>query len=86
MRADELMRRIVVSVSVNNDYTEATLVAADGSRLHFCHRVDERWARATPGEAFHAQGVLEAMSRFRLNGKHLELFFADGSRWEALFR
>ncbi len=86
MPADELLRRVFVSLEVNEDCTAATLVATDGSCLQFRHSVGERWVRATSVEAAaasEAQQVLSSLARFRLNRKHLDLFFSDGSRWEA---
>ena len=41
-------------------------------------------ARAT-GEGSLAEQVLQTLARFRLNGKHLDVVFQDGSRWEARF-
>jgi hypothetical protein len=86
MGQNELLRRAFASLEVNDDFSEATLAMSDGSRLCFCHRVGERWVRADgAGETLAAQ-VLAGMSRFRLNGKHLDVHFIDGSRWEAPFR
>lgn len=88
--SDDDLRREFVSVEVNEDYSEAVLTLSDGSRLCFCHRVDERWAKAVgvagaEAEAGLAGGLLARIARFRLNGKHLDVFFADGSRWEMRF-
>ena len=63
---------------------------ADGSRLCFCHRVGERWAKALPAAASGerpglADQVLQRIALFRLNAKHLDVQFHDGSRWEARF-
>ena len=90
MAADQLLRHALVSLEVNNDFSEATLVLADESRLYFRHRVGERTARASEpdslGSPSQARQILETVARFRLNGKHLDILFADGSRWEAPFR
>ena len=89
MSADDLLRQVLAALEVNDDCTEATLRTIDGSCLHFCHRVGERWVRATPAQGAQtsqAQRLLESVARFRLNGKHLDVTFADGSRWEARFR
>src|SRR5262249_14666245 len=86
MEQDELLRRSFVSVEVNDDFSEATLSMNDGSRLRFCHRVGERWARAEGGDDTLAAKLVAMMSRFRLNAKHLDVYFVDGSRWEAGFR
>jgi hypothetical protein len=90
MTAEELLRRSAVALEVNAPFTEAVVRMRDGSRLCFCHRVGERWARAVSqeeaggGNAL-AEQVLSAISLFRLNAKHLEVWFSDGSRWEAPF-
>jgi hypothetical protein len=59
----------------------------DESRLCFCHRVGERWAKAVGPDGREESGglaaqLLSAMAMFRLNAKHLDIHFADGSRWE----
>ena len=68
-------------------FTEAAVVLRDGSVLYFCHRVGERWAKAVgpDGDAGgHAEELLDALQMFRLNAKHLDLRFDDGSRWERI--
>ena len=72
---------------MNEDFTEAVLTMRDGSRLCFRHCVGERWAKATgSGEAALAGQLLPLIGTFRLNGKHLDIQFADGSRWEMRLR
>ena len=90
MTASGFIRESFVSVEVNEDFSEAVLAMRDGSRLCFRHRVGERWARAVaPGEAASdatlAGGVLSRIALFRLNSRHLDVQFADGTRWEVLF-
>jgi hypothetical protein len=85
------LRAAVRSVQVNGGFTEAVVQLSDGSRLCFCHRVGERWAKAfgAPSEeheAALAEVFLAAMAMFRLNAKHLDIEFSDGSRWEKSFR
>ena len=82
MTTEELLRGAFVGLEVNDDFSEAVLCLADGGRLRFCHRVGERWAKA---EGPVAEQVLAAVVGFRLNGKHLDIRFTDGSRWEAWF-
>jgi hypothetical protein len=87
--ADRL-RHAFRSVAVNDDFTEAVLVLDDQSRLHFCHRVGQRTANATgtgesAGDATLAGLALATITLFRLNRKHLDVQFTDGSRWETLF-
>ena len=51
----------------------------NGSYLQFEHSSrSNRWARASAGETI-ADRVCRELSQFRLNGKHLQLFFQDGS-------
>ena len=74
-----------VSIETDGQFTEAVIKLRDDSRLCFCHRVDERWAKAfgpdDDSEGF-SHDLLQAMETFRLNAKHLEVFFNDGSCWE----
>ena len=79
MIGEELLREAFVSLEVNDPFTEAGLRMRDGSRLCFYHRVGKRWAKL-------AGQVLSLISLFRLNGKHLDVRFDDGSRWEAAFK
>ena len=59
----------------------------DESRLCFRHCTAERWVKATgsspaDGEKTGIAGkVLAAIKMFRLNAKHLDIQFEDGSRW-----
>jgi hypothetical protein len=91
MSAAELLRQSLTGVETNGEFTEAVLTMRDGSRLCFCHRVGERWAKAVgaagaEGEPGLAGQVLAPVALFRLNAKHLEVEFTDGGRWEARFR
>ncbi len=90
MTAAEFIRESFVSVEVDGDFTEAVVSMQDGSRLCFRHRVSERWARAeapgeTAGDAALAGRVLSLIALFRLNARHLDVQFVDGTRWEARF-
>jgi len=91
MTGEQLLRHAFVSLEVNHELSEAVVQLSDGSRLQFCHRVGERWAKAFCPEgvderASPANRVLSAMALFRLNAKHLDIQFADGSRWEMRLR
>ena len=91
MSPAELLRQSLSGVEANGEFTEAVLTLRDGSRLCFCHRVGERWARAlgpggAEGEPGLAGQVLALIALFRLNAKHLEVEFSDGARWEVRFR
>jgi len=90
MSAEERLREALVALEVNESFTEAVLGLRDGSRLCFCHRVGERWAKAVgergaEKEPGLAGELLSAISLFRLNARHLDVQFDDGSRWESRF-
>jgi hypothetical protein len=64
---------------VNTAFTQATLFFQDGSYLQFEHSSRaNRWARASAPETM-ADEICRALYQFRLNAKHLQLFFDDGS-------
>jgi hypothetical protein len=75
----EMLQQAFASLEVDSAHTEAVLLLRDGSRLCFCHRVGERWAKAGGPTA---EQVLARMALFRLNAKHLVVQFDDGSEWE----
>jgi hypothetical protein len=90
MTAADFLRTSFASLEVNGDFTEAVLSMRDGSQLCFCHRVGERWVWVVaPGEsgsdAVLAGRVLSTIALFRLNARHLDVQFADGTRWEIRF-
>jgi len=67
---------------VNSDFTEATLSFRDGSSLQFVHKArDQRWARPSADDTIAGQ-VCRSLRQFRLNAKHLQLFFEDGGEVE----
>ena len=87
MTSDETLSSALLTVEVNEDFTEAVLRLQDNSRLCFCHRVDERWAKTVGPEGREQEGgeaeaLLSAIKMFRLNRKHLDIEFEDGSRWD----
>lgn len=87
MTRAETLREALVGVEANERFTEAVLRLRDESRLCFCHRVGERWAKAVgPDGREHEPGLagelLSAMTMFRLNAKHLDILFDDNSRWD----
>ncbi len=64
---------------VNAAYTQAVLFFHDHSYLQFQHSSrQDRWAKASAAGTA-ADRVCLAMSAFRLNAKHLQLAFEDGS-------
>jgi hypothetical protein len=75
-------KRNVTQYAVNTAFTRATLDFADGSCLQFEHTSrSNRWAMAS-AEATLADEVCRSIHQFRLNAKHLQLFFEDGSNVE----
>ena len=87
MTSEETLSRALLTVVANENFTEAVMRFRDNSRLFFCHRVGERWAKAVgpeqrEAEAGQAGELLSAMAMFRLNAIHLDIQFKDGSRWD----
>lgn len=87
MTSDESLRQSLATIDVNEDFTEAVIRLHDNSRLCFCHRVGERWAKAVGPEEREHEGaeageLLSAIKMFRLNRRHLDIEFEDGSRWD----
>ena len=86
----ELLRGSLVSLEKNAPFSEAVLWMRDGSRLCFRHRVGERWAKSVGPDWAPKQGgvageILCLIAIFRLNAKHLDVEFSDGSRCEMRF-
>lgn len=70
---------------VGRRFFEAQLVFDDTSFLHFRHDPHTRWVQAWAPEAGGlAPELVSRIARFRLNRRHLELWFDDGSRLEVL--
>jgi hypothetical protein len=68
-----------VRYEVNEAFTHASLYFEDGSYLQFEHTSrSNRWARASADQSI-ADEVCRSLYQFRLNAKHLQLFFEDGS-------
>lgn len=64
---------------VNADFNQAILFFDDGSYLQFEHTSRaNRWAKASASPSM-ADRLCRALQRFRLNAKHLQLYFDDGS-------
>lgn len=75
----DIARNQVVRYSANRENTQAILVFNDESRLLFEHTSREnRWAKASR-EASLADRCCRLLQQFRLNAKHLQLYFIDGS-------
>ncbi|HRJ42702.1 MAG: hypothetical protein KJZ86_27490 [Caldilineaceae bacterium] len=63
----------------NGGFDKAVLFFVDGSYLQVEHSgIDTRWAKASAQPSM-ADSVCQAMRLFRLNAKHLQLYFTDGS-------
>ncbi|HEY2380742.1 MAG TPA: hypothetical protein VGK48_06110 [Terriglobia bacterium] len=75
-------KRQVTQYIANTEFTQATLHFIDGSELRFEHASrSNRWARASaPGTI--ADEICKVLRQFRLNAKHLQLFFDDGTNVE----
>ena len=87
----EQLCQAFISLEVNDVYSEAVILLSDQSRLCFCHKVGARWAKSVGGDGAETAGgkaaeILAAIAMFRLNAKHLDIQFSDGSRWEKHFR
>jgi len=66
----------------NDLFTQAAVYFDDGSHLTFEHSSrSNRWARPS-SDGTTADAVCKAITQFRLNAKHLQLFFEDGSNAE----
>ena len=75
------------SLQTNDTCSEAVVTLHDGSRLCFIHTVEKRQALSVgPAgqETEHraAGKLLSMIKMFRLNSKHLEIWFQDESHWE----
>ncbi len=64
---------------VNAEFNHAVLFFEDGSYLEFEHTSRKnRWARASSHQST-ADRLCQSLRLFRLNAKHLQLYFEDGS-------
>jgi hypothetical protein len=78
----ELAEKDVVRYAVDGDFKRAALFFRDNSFLEFEHSSREnRWARPSDQGTL-ADKICRSMRQFRLNAKHLQLFFDDGSEVE----
>ena len=75
----EWTQKNVTHYVVDAEFKQGVLFFADGSYLQFEHTSrDNRWARASAGSTM-ADTTCQSLRQFRLNAKHLQLFFEDGS-------
>ena len=78
----EYAKKKIIRYEVNAAFTQALLHCDDGSHLQFEHTSrSNRWARASADHTA-ADEICRAIHQFRLNAKHLQLFFEDGSTAE----
>jgi len=78
----EYAKKQVTLYEVNAAFSQAALHFPDGSQLQFEHTSrSNRWARASAGSTI-ADDICRSIQQFRLNAKHLQLFFEDGSNAE----
>jgi hypothetical protein len=78
----ELYRRDTVRYVVDGDFKRAALFFRDESFIEFEHSSRQnRWARPSADGTL-AGTVCQLLRQFRLNAKHLQLFFEDGSHLE----
>ena len=79
MNIAEYAKQKATQYVANTSFTQATLHFADGSELRFEHSSrTSRWAAAS-SEGTVADDICRGLRQFRLNAKHLQLFFQDGS-------
>lgn len=82
MTLAETARKDAVRYTANGEFKRAALFFRDDSFIEFEHSSrDNRWARAS-ADGTMADKVCQSIRQFRLNAKHLQLFFEDGSNVE----
>jgi hypothetical protein len=75
----EMAQTEAIRYVVNTTFTQAVLFFEDGSYLQFEHANREnRWARASADQTM-ADRLCLSLKLFRLNAKHLQLYFEDDS-------
>lgn len=80
---NEMVRKNVVRYDADADFKRAALYFADGSFIEFEHSSREtRWARASADDGGMADRTCRSIRGFRLNAKHLQLLFEDGTDLE----
>ena len=78
----QIVREHVVRYVVNTEFNQAVLFLSDGSYLQFEHKTTEnRWAKASTEQSM-ADHLCHVLRLFRLNAKHLQLYFEDDSEAE----
>ena len=78
----ELARTDTTRYVVNAEFNQAVVYFTDGSFLRVEHTSRQnRWARPS-ADGTTADKICKSLLQFRLNAKHLQLFFEDGSNAE----
>lgn len=77
----DYLRCVFVAAEVNEDFTTASLRLHGDNKLNFVHRVGMRTVNS---EGPLASELMAKIATFRLNSKHLDIHFVDGSRWEII--
>jgi hypothetical protein len=76
---NEIVRENVVRYDADADFKRAALYFRDGSFIEFEHSsLHTRWARPSLDGTM-ADTICRSIRIFRLNAKHLQLFFEDGT-------
>jgi len=82
MTNSDYTREHAVRYAANAEFTQAAVFFKDGSHLTFEHSSrGNRWARPS-ADGTTAGAVCQSIRQFRLNAKHLQMFFEDGSNIE----
>lgn len=78
----ELIHRQSIKIILNSGFNQSVLFFEDGSYLQFEHTSrTNRWAKASSKQSM-ADTFCRSLEHFRLNAKHLQLYFKDGSDTE----
>jgi hypothetical protein len=76
---NDVVRSEAVRYDADAEFKHAALFFRDGSFIEFEHSSrDTRWARAS-ADGTMADQICRSIRIFRLNAKHLQLFFEDGT-------
>jgi hypothetical protein len=75
----DFTREVATRYVHNAEFNEAAVYFTDGSFIQFVHKgLDERWARPSTDDTLGGH-VCRSLRLFRLNAKHLQLYFEDGT-------
>ncbi|MCZ6636070.1 MAG: hypothetical protein O7G87_21955 [bacterium] len=75
----QITRAQIIRDVANKAFNQAVLFFEDGSYLQFEHTSRQnRWAKASASPS-EADKICQSLKQFRLNAKHLQLYFVDDS-------